>query len=365
MPDELGCLLDHLIDVELHHLRLGLLREVANPPDHFAGPTGVLDHIGDARLGLREVGNIAAQQPQNGFRVGDDRGQRLIYLMRDRRAHLAKRGHARDVGELSLGGLQRALGPLLIVDVVSRRVPSNHLSVLIAERYAAAQEPAIFSVSSADALLQFERLACGQVSAPGGFYLREVIRMDRDRPPFSLQAVLRETGISSPGLIEELGRPIASMSHHDRRDGIDCQLKLSFGLPLQLEQSLTLLLCSFAILYVQAESVPPGDVALLVHQWHTASPKPAIFPIRSSAETRLVLEWLAVSQAGTPQFQPALEVFGMYPSLPPRAFRVLRGKPGIVHPASIHECRRAVRQSSHRHRRHCFDQIAKLPFTTS
>jgi hypothetical protein len=93
--------------------------------------------------------------------------------------------------------------------------------------------------------------------------------MDRDRPPFSLQAVLRETGISSPGLIEELGRPIASMSHHDRRDGIDCQLKLSFGLPLQLEQSLTLLLCSLAILYVQAESVPPGDVALLVHQWHT------------------------------------------------------------------------------------------------
>src|SRR6201988_4825419 len=153
-----------------------------------------------------------------------------------------------------------------------------------------------------------------------------------DRSP---RGVLRATGIGSPGLIDVLGRAIAAISHHERRDGIDCYLKLSFGLPLQRAQSIALLLCDFAILYVHAESEPPGDVALIVPQWHTASPKPAIFSIRSSAETRFVLEWLAFGQAGTPQFQPALEVLRVYRSLPPRAFRVLGGKPGVLRPASI------------------------------
>src|SRR5205085_9502663 len=109
-------------------------------------------------------------------------------------------------------------------------------------------------------------------------------------------------------------------------DGVDRDLKLLLGPPLQLAQSLTLLLCVFAVLNVDAESVPPGDVALLVPQWHTASPKPAIFPISSSAETGLVLEWLAGSQAGTPQCQPSLKVFGVNCSLPARACGVLGGK---------------------------------------
>ena len=129
----------------------------------------VLHDIANGRAGLLEIGNIAAQPPQTCFCVGSNRSERLIHFMRDRRAHLPERGHARDVGEFGLGGLQRALGPLLILDVVSRRVPSDHFSVLIAQWHAAEQEPAIFAVSSAEALLHFERLACRQVSAPCGF----------------------------------------------------------------------------------------------------------------------------------------------------------------------------------------------------
>src|SRR6476619_2299690 len=89
--------------------------------------------------------------------------------MRDGRAHLSQRGHARNVGELGLGGLQRALGPLLIVDVVSRRVPSDHVSVLIAQWHTADKEPAIFAVSPPGALLHFEWLPCRQVSAPAAW----------------------------------------------------------------------------------------------------------------------------------------------------------------------------------------------------
>jgi hypothetical protein len=193
---------------------------------------GILDHVGNARSGVLDVGNIAAQQPQSGLCVGDDRGERLVYLMRDRRAHLAERGYARNVRELGLGGLQRTLGPPLIVDVVSRRVPSDHLSVLIAQWHTADKEPAIFAVSPAEALLHFEWLPCRQVNAPGGVELREVIRMDREPGASSPQAVIREAGIVSPGLIDEIGGAIAPISRHDCRDGIDGYPKLSFGLPL-------------------------------------------------------------------------------------------------------------------------------------
>src|ERR1700747_676017 len=130
--------------------------------------------------------------------------------MRDGRTHLAERGHARDVGELGLGGLQRAPGPLLIVDVVSRPVPSDHLSVLIAQWHTAEKEPPIFTVSPTEAMLDFERLSCRQVSAPGGVQLREVIRMDR-----SPRGVLRATGIGSLSLIDVLGHAIAAISHHE------------------------------------------------------------------------------------------------------------------------------------------------------
>src|SRR6202040_1276926 len=125
-----------------------------------------------------------------------------------------------------------------------------------------------------------------------------------------------------------------------------------------LAQPFPILLGAFAILYVHAESVPSSDVALLVPQWHTASPKPAIFPISSSAETRLVLKWLAVGQAGTPQFQPSLKVFGVYCSFPTRACGFLGGKPAVFRPAPIREYGRTIRQSGHCDRRHCFDQIA-------
>jgi hypothetical protein len=115
---------------------------------------------------------------------------------------------------------------------VSRRVPSDHFSVLIAQWHTADKEPAIFAVSPAEALLHFEWLPCRQVSAPGGMELREVIRMDREPGALSPQAVIREAGIGSPGLIYEIGRTIAPISRHDCRDGIDGYPKLSFGLPL-------------------------------------------------------------------------------------------------------------------------------------
>src|SRR5215831_11256363 len=50
------------------------------------------------------------------------------------------------LGQIRLATLQRPLGPLLVLDVVAHAIPSDHLSILVAKRYAAHQMPPIFAV---------------------------------------------------------------------------------------------------------------------------------------------------------------------------------------------------------------------------
>src|SRR5438046_5223576 len=45
------------------------------------------------------------------------------------------------LGQIGFAPAQRALGPLLILDVVSRGIPSDHLAVFIAQRHAPDEEP--------------------------------------------------------------------------------------------------------------------------------------------------------------------------------------------------------------------------------
>src|SRR5258706_16005809 len=61
------------------------------------------------------------------------------------------------LGQISLAPLERALGPLQILDVVAHTIPSDHLAVLVAERDAAHPMPAIFAVGSPQALLHLKR----------------------------------------------------------------------------------------------------------------------------------------------------------------------------------------------------------------
>ena len=129
---------------------------------------------------------------------------------------------------------------------MAHAIPSDHLSVLVAKRYAAHEVAAVFAVGSPQALLDVERLAGWQVSAPGGFDQREVIRMDRDSPALSVQAVLGKAGIGSPGPIHEIERAVASISRRQCRNGIDRYLKLSLGLAKALFRFL-----SFGVLSLQ------------------------------------------------------------------------------------------------------------------
>src|SRR5262249_7401388 len=150
------------------------------------------------------------------------------------------------LGQIRLATLQRPLGPLLVLDVVAHAIPSDHLSILVAKRYAAHQMPPIFAVGSPPALFHLERLAGRQVSAPGRFDQREVIRVDRASRALSVQAVLGTAGIGSPGSIHEIERAVASISRNQCRNGIDRYLKLSLGLANALFRFL-----SFGVLNLQ------------------------------------------------------------------------------------------------------------------
>jgi hypothetical protein len=61
-----------------------------------------LDDALDGAAHLIHIRPAELQPAPAGFRVADDRGDWLIYFMRNRRGHLAQRGHARDIGEVCL-----------------------------------------------------------------------------------------------------------------------------------------------------------------------------------------------------------------------------------------------------------------------
>ena len=103
---ERDCLFDDLVDVQPDHLRADLFRELANPANYLAGAMRVLYDLPDTDDRLFDIRRLTAQPPQAAFCISHDGGERLVHLMRDRRAHLSERAHARDVGEGSLGDLQ-------------------------------------------------------------------------------------------------------------------------------------------------------------------------------------------------------------------------------------------------------------------
>src|SRR5262249_59580701 len=99
-------LFDDLVDVQWDHLRVDLFRELANPANHLAGAMRVRYDFPDTGDRLFDIRILTAQPPQAAFCISYNGGERLVYFMRDRRAHLTERGHAPDVGEGSLSNPQ-------------------------------------------------------------------------------------------------------------------------------------------------------------------------------------------------------------------------------------------------------------------
>ena len=110
-PDqgERARLLDDRVNVLERPLGLALDDELAQATDDLPRPAGLLDGLFEqAREAARAFG-APIDQPARGLGVVDDRRERLIELVRERRGHLAHRAQARDVNQLRLQLLETLL----------------------------------------------------------------------------------------------------------------------------------------------------------------------------------------------------------------------------------------------------------------
>ena len=138
-------------------LDLAVLDEVAQPPDHLAGPQRLRvdllergEHVAGVRLGLRH-------QALAGPCVGRDRGQRLVDLVREARGHLA---HGREPAEVRQALLQHArvvLGAAPVGDVVDGADVLHDAAVVVEHGLCEVMEVSDRPVAKHDLVLDVER----------------------------------------------------------------------------------------------------------------------------------------------------------------------------------------------------------------
>src|SRR5262249_672556 len=105
----------------------------------------------------------------------------------------ASRAYSRTLGEKHFLALEALLGPLTVLDVNVDSVPSDDAAVLIAQRVGAEQEPAIFAIAATQPCLRLAGRARDEKCFPGLREPRQIVRMDRIRPPPPLQPLERDT----------------------------------------------------------------------------------------------------------------------------------------------------------------------------
>src|SRR3954447_6618045 len=97
MPQQQHSLMNNLVDGQRRHRWLALLRERPNPLDDLGCPIAVVDYALHGAAHLVQVRHVAREPAQAGAAIGDDGGERLIDLMRDRSRQLSQ---ARDTSHM-------------------------------------------------------------------------------------------------------------------------------------------------------------------------------------------------------------------------------------------------------------------------
>ena len=112
--------IDDVIDVKRNHLRARLVQKCAHAPDHVARAVPILDDPFHGATHIIQIGCFTTEKSKAGLAIGDDRGERLIDLMRNRRADLSQSGDAAGMREVGLRGVQCFLRPPRLRDVHQR-----------------------------------------------------------------------------------------------------------------------------------------------------------------------------------------------------------------------------------------------------
>src|SRR5882724_10996800 len=131
--------------------------------------------------------------------------------------------------QIGLASPQRSLSLLAVLDVGRRSIPLDDISELVPQRHYAQQEPPIFPVNPPQARFLLERLSSRQRCAPLLHQRCAVLGMPRSRPAPALYVLQRETRIFEQTLIAEVDRAVRQSAPNQRRDCVDNEPKLLFG----------------------------------------------------------------------------------------------------------------------------------------
>ena len=106
--------LNDAIDIDGEIFGLVVPEERTDTIDHFARSIGRINDASYAFLGSHEIWDVSIEPASRGLRMGDDRGERLIELVRDGCSKLAHRRQSGYPREFRLSLLQCRLGALTI-----------------------------------------------------------------------------------------------------------------------------------------------------------------------------------------------------------------------------------------------------------
>ena len=188
-----------------------------------------------------------------------------------------------------------AFRSLAVVNIDGYPVPLNQVSLPVAQRRGANQEPAIFSVSPPQTHFILRGFPSGHVREPLFHHTWKVFGMNCARWLFNF-LLQREARIVQPTLIDEINRAIRPNGPGHRGNCVDDKPHAIF----RSLQSFDVARCS----------IPFDDVPLPVAQGHFAMEHPAICSIRPP-HACFRLERFATGQARAPLAHESFDVFRM------------------------------------------------------
>ena len=134
-------------------------------------------------------------------------------------------------GQIGLASPQSGFGPLVILDISRCPIPLDDVSVLVAPRQGAQQDPAIFAVGPPQACFLVEGCTSRAGRAPLLLEPLAFVGMNSIQPAPTQSRIRGETAIFPKTLIYEIGGAVRQFSPDYRGDCVDDEPKLLFGLP--------------------------------------------------------------------------------------------------------------------------------------
>src|SRR5258708_26176997 len=244
-----------------------------NSVDYLTGSPAIRDDILKDFAQLLAAEAIAFQETEGSPSVGHNCAERLVQLVSERPGHFSHNRDAAEVRDFFAVLPSFRFGLLALSDVNARTDVPDERAIVGKSRRSNIQNPAIFTITSSQAVFHRERLPCIKGA---NIYFKTAVKVFAVNalcPPIAKFLLQRAAGKVEPTFVEK-GAELVRGRHPDHhRRGVGHGAKTSFALP---QRVLRQLLCG----HIHRDSKQPGAFGVPVV--HTLAPRadPALRPIR-------------------------------------------------------------------------------------